>query len=268
MATAWLTYAWADNDDGDVDFVAQELESSGLHVRADRWSLSAGQRLWEQIAANIQDTNVEGWLLYTTSASLASEPCREELAYALDRSLGSRGAPFPLIAIIQGTFNRDILPSVLRVRLCVTTDDPDWVERVVAAVERREVNIRRPSTDPYVIQVHRFETRRGPRLAIELRPRVGSWSPFIAAIPSDERQSVAPSLFHGPPNRVATESMLRRSAQQEVSGWYGMAADNEATSGQSYYLHCDKLPSRILFGVNGDVSRQYTVVLAKESITD
>lgn len=261
MPTAWLTYAWADNDDGDVDFVVQELESRGLEVRADRWTLSAGQRLWEQIGANIEDPDVDAWILYTTPTSLASEPCREELAYALDRALHSRGAPFPLIAIVQGAFEREALPSALRVRLCVSTDDRDFAERVVAAAEGRAPDISRPSVHPYVIRIHHFETSKGPRFAIELRPRVGAWSPFIAAIPANEREAVAPSLYHGPAGRVAREAMLRRPARHEVDGWYGMAADNEATPTQSYYLHCSQLPSRLLFGVNGDASRQYTVVL-------
>ncbi len=33
MATIWITYAWADNQSGDVDFIAQELVASGLKVK-------------------------------------------------------------------------------------------------------------------------------------------------------------------------------------------------------------------------------------------
>ncbi len=35
MATVWLTYAWQDNENSDVDFVAQELEAGGLTVKLD-----------------------------------------------------------------------------------------------------------------------------------------------------------------------------------------------------------------------------------------
>jgi hypothetical protein len=35
MATVWITYAWADNQHNDIDFVAQELGRVGLTVKLD-----------------------------------------------------------------------------------------------------------------------------------------------------------------------------------------------------------------------------------------
>ena len=49
MATVWITYAWADNERHDIDFIAQELQRAGATVKLDRGNLSAGKRLWEQI---------------------------------------------------------------------------------------------------------------------------------------------------------------------------------------------------------------------------
>ena len=37
MATAWITYAWKDNEDQMIEFVAQKLEAAGLNVKLDRW---------------------------------------------------------------------------------------------------------------------------------------------------------------------------------------------------------------------------------------
>src|SRR5258705_9124152 len=92
MATAWITYSWKDNQDGDVDFIAQELVRAGLAIKLDRWNIQAGKRLWEQIEKFITDADqCDGWIMYATQNSLASEPCREELAYALDRALSMRG---------------------------------------------------------------------------------------------------------------------------------------------------------------------------------
>ncbi len=88
----WITYAWNDNVDGDVDFTAQELIRKGLDVKLDRWNLTAGKRLWGQIESFIQDpSKSDGWLLYATQASLGSQACKEEFAYALDRALHTRG---------------------------------------------------------------------------------------------------------------------------------------------------------------------------------
>lgn len=46
MNTVWITYAWDDNKGNDIDFVAQELENSGVSVKLDRWSIEAGKRLY------------------------------------------------------------------------------------------------------------------------------------------------------------------------------------------------------------------------------
>ena len=35
----WLTYAWLDNAEQDVDYIAQELRRLGLNVQLDRWNL-------------------------------------------------------------------------------------------------------------------------------------------------------------------------------------------------------------------------------------
>ena len=89
MAKVWLTYSWEDNKNKDVDYLAQEMQSSGLSVKLDRWNLSAGKRLWEQIEIFICDPNQsDAWVLYATQNSLGSQKCKEEYSYALDRSLG------------------------------------------------------------------------------------------------------------------------------------------------------------------------------------
>jgi len=88
MATVWLTYAWGDNRQQDVEFVAQELKDAGIEVKLDRWNIQAGKRLWEQIENFIQERkSCDAWVIYATQNSLGSEPCKEEYAYALDRAI-------------------------------------------------------------------------------------------------------------------------------------------------------------------------------------
>ena len=78
MNSVWITYAWEDNKNRDVDFAAQELSGAGLDVKLDRWNLDAGKRLWEQIEHFIQDDSLsDGWLLYATQSSLGNEKCKE-----------------------------------------------------------------------------------------------------------------------------------------------------------------------------------------------
>lgn len=48
MSNIWITYAWADNQDDEVNFIAEELARSGTTIKLDRWNILAGKRLWPQ----------------------------------------------------------------------------------------------------------------------------------------------------------------------------------------------------------------------------
>ncbi len=175
-----------DDSDHDVDFVAQAIVRNGIQVKLDRWNIGAGRRLWDEIDSFITDpTQSDAWAIYATQNSLSSEACREELAYALDRALRDRGKTFPLIALFPATVDRDLIPSCISTRLHISLVDPEWKERIVAAVEQREPNIARKNLDPYSIHQH---AAIGPFTAVfEVRPRAGVWCPFIAAIPIAEK---------------------------------------------------------------------------------
>lgn len=256
MATIWITYAWADNQSGDIDFIAQELESAGLKVKLDRWNIKVGVRLWEQIAEFIQSpSHCDAWLLVATQASLGSEPCREEYAYALDRALNSRGSTFPVIALFPSTVDQSLIPPGIRTRLYVSLADPDWKERIVAAAENRVADVHRPPMAPYHLIVH---PRSDPSacLVIEVRPRAGSWAPFVAAIPMEETERVNPIILHGPAGRIP--SMCAISVRTGTSdGWHFSVSPSEATPTMSYYIFCAEAPSKLLFGAGDGI--QYVV---------
>jgi len=157
MATVWITYSWKDNEAGDVDFIAQELKNADVKVRLDRWNLQAGRRLWEQIDAFIRDPNEsDAWILIATENSLASEACKEEYAYALDRALSVRGGSYPLVALFPGSVDDSLIPGGIRSRLHLSLTDPDWKERIKAAAEGREPGISGKTVQPYVLRVHDF----------------------------------------------------------------------------------------------------------------
>lgn len=257
----WITYAWSDNVDGDVDFAAQELIRQGLDVKLDRWNLSAGKRLWGQIESYIQDpSKSDGWLLYATQTSLGSEACREEFAYALDRALHTRGSTFPVIALFPAPVDTDLIPAGIKTRLFVSLADPDWKERVVAAVEERQPGISTHDIEAYALTIHKLANER---YAIEVRPRAGTWAPFMAGIPMNEKDHISPYLHHGASKRpptgvVATVLFSSRQGVSRDGKWWLLLAANEASPTQSYYILCEQLPSLLLFGVDGD-SPQYRV---------
>ena len=260
MSTIWLSYAWGDNESGDVDYVAQELGSSGIIVKLDRWNIQAGKRLWEQIADFIQKpSECDAWVLYATSNSLGSEPCKEEFTYALDRALNARGQHFPIIGLFPASVDSDLIPAGIKSRLFVSLTDPDWKERIKAASEGSILSVGRPQIAPYFIQVHASGAKDRPH-SIEVRPRAGTWSPFFAAIPISEKDSVKPSILHGPKGRLPAGGVLFNcgDALSDDGQWWIMFAQNEATPTQSYYINCQNLPSKMAFGINGDIP-QYIV---------
>ena len=251
MATAWLTYAWADNDDGDVNFVTQQLRSAGLKVLIDRQHIRAGIPLWDQIDSSISDRSLcDAWIIYATASAFASKSCREELAYALDRALKIRGEDFPLIGLFPSTVPHDLIPGPIRVRLYVSLTDPHWEERIIASCEGRDPRIDLEKLSPYQVTVHANAIRKGNGHSIEIRPRAGSWSRFLAAIPLGEQVFVNPSLFYGARGEVPRNSIIQMSCRgpDTNNDWWIMSADNEATPTMSYYLNCDNLPTEIVFG--------------------
>jgi hypothetical protein len=260
MHSIWITYDWDDNKDLDVDFCAQELSRAGLEVKLDRWNLGAGKRLWEQIETFIQDPTLsDGWVFYATQMSLCNGKCKEELSYALDRALSKRGNDFPIIALFPSTLDEQLIPASIKTRLYVSIVDQDWKERIISAVEKRIPNISKPRIEPYAIKIQ----KSGEQFIIEMRPRAGTWSPFIVCIPKKEKDTVSPHLHYGAANRPPTGIVLTslsgymEGTLNDGNLWFTTTA-NEATPTQSYYLMCKKLPSLLVFGVYGGSQYQVT----------
>ncbi len=264
MATIWTTYAWKDNENGDVDYISQELEVAGLKVKLDRWELRAGHRLWDQIANFITDPKLcDAWLIVATQNSLVSEPCREELAYALDRALSSRGKDFPVIAVFPAAVDFTLIPPAIRTRLFVSLTDADWKERIIAAAEGRPSVIEKAKVDPYFCRIHEFPDGDVP-YAIEVRPRAGVWAPFLAAIRREEKDDVSPRIMIGPANNPQSGGVLFMYSEgsSRDGAFYCYQANNEATPTQSYYVWCKGLPTMLLFGIAHSPT-QYVVNLSR-----
>lgn len=248
MATIWITYAWDDNTSGDVDFIAQELESCGIHVRLDKWTIGAGKRLWEQIDSFIRDpSHCDAWVLYATQASLGSEACKEEVAYALERALKARTAIFPIVGLFPESVDGGLIPGAISTRLHVSTKDPDWRERIKAAAEGRSVQIPKANLEPYELKVHRINH---PHYAysIEVRPRAGTWGPFFFAIPAREQINVALVILSGPRGLPVVGGLNVGSEATSPDGWFAKFSTGEATPTLSFYANCKVLPSAIRFG--------------------
>ena len=259
--TLWITYAWKDNANGDVDYVAQELKTAGISTKLDRWNLTAGERLWEQIEMHISNPNEsDGWLLIATENSLGSEPCREEYAYALSRALDTRTGGFPVIALFSGEVDNALIPAGIKTRLYLSITDPDWKERVKAALEGRSPLIMVPELEPFVVKIYEFPPDDdGYRYLVTIRPRTGIWSPFFCALPEEEHDSVAPKVSVGsvryPPKSMPQARVMfdvrRGTLEHRGQRYWYYESGSDVSPTKGIFLACRVLPSKIHFGDNG-----------------
>lgn len=244
MPKLWLTYAWKDNEEAQVDFVVQELEGKGLSVGIDRTQLIPGRRLWPQIDDQITNpAKCDAWAIYVTQNSLRSEPCNEELVYALDRALRTRGSDFPLIGIFPEPLDRELIPSAIATRLYVSLQAPDWADRVAAGVGGTTPGSPSKSIHPFVINSY---GARGQHI-IEVRPRTGRWHPFVFFVKSEERDLLM-TIGVGPSGKPPEMSMVLGRSGVEGDGYSGLQMQSVVDSLNSAYIYCSKSPSEIMFG--------------------
>jgi hypothetical protein len=244
MTKLWLTYAWKDNEDEQVDFVAQELRTAGLDVSVDRVALVAGRRLWPEIREHIEKPeNSDAWALYVTENSLRSETCQDELAIALDRALRSREDAYPLIGIFPGPIDRKLVPPAIRIRLYVNLTDKDWIERVRSGAAGVAPSIKTVPISPFVLNTGKFNDE----WYVEIRPRAGRWLPtYVVVAPED----IANFTSHvvGPADNV-TDTGTVFSSRLHIKGRHcGWRIDSALTPQDSLYQFWRKLPSEVNFG--------------------
>lgn len=244
----WLTYAWIDNENSEIDHVYHELIDAGLQVHLDRTQVVAGQRLWPQIDAGITDpSRCDGWAIYATKRSLESEPCLEEIAYALDRALRTRGTTFPLIGIFPEPLDRALIPSAIATRLYVNLRDPEWKASIVSSLTHNSSGRSIPRPSPVICSI----TTQSWGPCIEFRPRSGRWHPFFAMVPRSERGLIT-SIFTGPSGHPVNWGMVQ-TGSCSLNDYEGVSTTNLVDSLTSAYVSFSELPSSIMFGSEGDL---------------
>lgn len=246
MSKLWLTYAWKDNELDDVDHIISELGKANVDVRYDRVQLLAGRRLWDQIDASIRDPKISAWAIYVTENSLKSEPCQEELAYALDRTLRTRGASFPLIGLFAGEFDPQLIPSALATRLCVNLHNNDWQQQVGEAV----AGARNASQIPPLSFGHHLH-KNDNGYVLEVWPRTGTWTPVLAVV-QEQEESLLTGLLPGPRGVINGMAMVM-SGEGKQNGFFGRVMNNPANSSTTAQIHLSDLPSWIEFGQQGTI---------------
>lgn len=174
----WLTYAWKDNEEHDFDYLIQQINSEQIECKFDRITLVPGRRLWESISKELFNPELDAWAYLITKNSLASEPCKEELEYAITRTLES-GGTFPIIGLVHNVSFKDIPPS-LKTRLCIDLNNNNWKEQLLAGIENRSPRIEERSIHRLKTTIHLLPNET----IIELTPRFETIINWRVAIPS------------------------------------------------------------------------------------
>jgi len=245
----WITYAWTDDEEGDFSYLVQELGNAGVEATYDKIALIPGRDLWEQIGERISQSDLDGWGYLLTQHSLDSEPCREELSYALDRTLDTKGRSFPLIGLIHGVRIADI-PPALRVRLCVSLADPNWKELVLAGLEGRSPKITVEHQSEFIWSIHQNYGGNPNVTAIEVRPRFAEIVFWRFVVPKSLQVR---RWGHGAAGGGAISVMQTMvidgvaQADSEDVVWFG-AGDKLTPGTSAYIVFTGSLPNFVGFG--------------------
>lgn len=246
----WITYAWADNHDGDFDYLVGELKKAGIDATYDRIALVPGRRLWEQIGDKITREDLSGWAYLITPQSIQSEPCREELSYAIWRALSGKASDFPLIGLVWGVGRSDIPPAI-SARLYVDLRSPDWTEQVRAALENRPPRRELQDTAPFKGQPHNAYLGSPNLRAVEFMARFGEIRNWRIAFPSAGPQPIRFGV--GPANGGGVSAVLHDPVQgssdiQHMHMNFCGASDGMTPGTSAYVVFENAFPVHMAFG--------------------
>lgn len=246
----WLTYAWVDNEEGNFDYLVQELKNQGIETQYDRVKLVPGQRLWEQIGERISDPALRGWGYLITPNSLQSQPCREELEYAVNRAIQSKSSTFPLIGLVTHGVSFADVPISLRVRLCVSLTSPNWIEEIRAGLELRPPKLIDTPQTRYIYRVTQTFNGTNITTTIEIRPRFNEVHFWRVALPPT---CTVQSFGVGPAGSGHTTGMLQAVLQGMGGELNGrpvqlIGAGSVLTPGTSAFIFVTGTPEFVAFG--------------------
>lgn len=253
MKKLWITYAWSDDEEGNVDYIIHELDKyDDIEIKFDKRNLIPGQRLWQQIGGIITDIKeCDAWGILLTKNSIRSEACIEELSYALDRAISSNCEGFPIFALLKDIDITNVPPS-LRVRLCIPLENNDFKVQVHSAVYKQPSGYTPKNLSDWIITLRKDQDTN--LLTFEFRPRFDRIIPYSIAVDFEENiNGNVLGANHGPSggmpnawnsfNRVNSEAILNDGTKVWIWG-----AENEINPAISMYLRCKTIPKRLWYG--------------------
>lgn len=248
----WTTYAWKDNEEGNFDYLMQELNNYGIPTEYDKVAIVPGQRLWAQIADKINSPETTGWAYLITPNSLASEPCLEELYYALNRTLETKSKNFPIIGLVTNGVSFNDVPTALKIRLCVNLASPNWKDQIKAGLLMQPTRTIDTKQTRFIYNISQDFNGTGITTTIEVRPRFEELHFWRFAVPLT---SNIRNFGVGPANTKQTTGYLEMAVDEFQGQLNGVdckvvGAGTKLTAGTSAYLFIDdEVPEFVAFGI-------------------
>jgi hypothetical protein len=248
----WLTYAWKDNEEGNFDYLIQELIKSGIPTEYDKIAIVPGQRLWSQIAEKINSPEITAWAYLITPNSINSEACLEELYYALNRALEAKATDFPLIGLITNTISFNDVPPALKIRLCISLTSPNWQEEIKAGLSLKPIQNFDNKQGRFIYKISQEFNGTGITTIIEVRPRFEELHFWRIAVPATSNIN---KFGVGPANSKQISGILEmvvEGATIQVNGIQCkvIGAGSKLTPGTSAYIFIEnQIPDFIGFGL-------------------
>lgn len=262
----WITYAWKDNTDRNFDYLSKELTDAGIPVEYDRMALIPGLPLWKQIGEKISSERLAGWAYLITPNSLASEPCMEELDYALNQALKIKGRAFPMIGLLHGV-QVSHLPQALQIRLCVSLRSTDWIEQIRVGIERRAPVPSAVPASPFKVNVISNYLGRDGITAIEVSSRFEEIPYWRMAFPANGPQPSSHGV--GPVGGRGVNAISNTVMKGSVNlGGVDMAfigqGDPITPANSAYAIFKGDIPEKIAFSQANEpfeVPKKWAVIL-------
>lgn len=240
MGSVWITFATEDNEDGDIDYLAQEFHRDALRTRLHPMFPAEDEKIDRLMPAFlIRPEQSSAWILYASERALAQGRAGR-IASAVEKAKAIRGE-FPAIGLFPSP---EIASSAGGIPFShkLFLDDREWRSGLGTALGTTLSGGFHSEgiVPPYVAKL-RPNAPEPNRYTFEFRPRMGRWDPVLFAVPPEDKARVSPEIANHPAEEGFSED----------AEWYFLRGSTPATPQTSYIVSLRDLPSRLAFGQEG-----------------
>ena len=248
----WISYPWIGREERDFTYLVSQLKDARIEATYDSLQLKPDACLGERIVQRLLSIDVDGWMYILTHQFLTRRTCADELIAAIDQMLVHLGPQFPMVGLLHGIAVHHV-PSMLRVRPCLSVWDPDWRDQVSEALKQRapaKNNGLVKEATRFIWRIHTCYGGDPSMTAIEAGSALDVIPYWRFAVPKSVRTALwgvgAPGGGEISPVKFAVTRGSGRWGSSDVL-WFG-SANAISNSDSAYEVFSGPLPDFICFG--------------------